>query len=193
MDDPSLHVDYRMLQKANSKLSLLKELLEIELEGEPVVIYTHLESSVTAICKAIAEYNPVRITGKEADEARAQARKNFMGGKSNIMVITDAGGEALNLQRARHLIFYSRPLDPGRYVQVVGRIRRFGLESTHVLLWHLTMTDSVDEWVDALLVDKFGPFDVIVKGRSGMMPASASLPMELVKIARRKRMRGESS
>lgn len=190
LEDLSTHPDYPRLQKANSKLNLLKELLEIELVQEPVVIYTHLETSVTAIHKALEEFNPVRITGKEADEARAEARKAFMSGKTNIIIITDAGGEALNLQRAKHLIFYSRPMDPGRYVQIVGRIRRFGLDSKHVVLWHLTMIDSVDEWVDALLVNKFGPFDTIVRGRAGMMPTNESLPLELVKIARRKRIRG---
>lgn len=190
MLDPTQHPDYSRLQKANTKLALLRDLLEMELEGEPVVIYSHLESSISQLYAALADYKPVRITGKESDEQRAEARQKFMSGKSNMMMITDAGGESLNLQRAKHLIFYSRPWDPGRYVQVVGRIRRFGLDSKHVLLWHLTMVDSVDEFVDAVVTEKFGPYDEIVKGRSGMMPNSEAMPLDVVKIARRRRLKG---
>jgi superfamily II DNA/RNA helicase len=191
MEKPELHDDYAKLQKKNSKLELLLELLEMELADEPVVIYTHLESSLSAIHRSLSKYNPVRITGKESDEERANSRNKFMSGESKIMLLTDAGGESLNLQIARHLVFYSRPWDPGRYVQIVGRIRRFGLESPHVLLWHLTMADSVDEFVDAVITEKFGPYDQIVKGRSGMMPDGEALPLDVAKLARRKRLHGE--
>jgi superfamily II DNA or RNA helicase len=180
---------YSKMQESNSKLELLKELLETELEGEPVIIYSPYKGVINHYQRALKSYNPVRITGDEDGDERTKARLAFMNGKTNVMMLTNAGGEALNLQRGKHIIMLNRPWDPGTYVQLVGRIRRFNSEHTYVTLWHLTVRDTVDELVDAVMVDKFGPFDQIVRGRGNLVPDSEALPMEVVRRARAKRLR----
>jgi superfamily II DNA/RNA helicase len=103
-------------------------------------------------------------------------------------LITDAGGEALNMQRARHVIYYNRPFDPGTYIQILGRARRFGAVHNHLVAWHLSAKDTVDELVDSILTAKFGPFDEIVRNRGTLMPESESLPLEVARRARQARI-----
>jgi superfamily II DNA or RNA helicase len=186
--DPMLHPEYEATSKNNTKLSMLKDLLDVELEGLPVVIYSPLKTTINSLEHHLKHLNPVRITGDENDEQRAEARRKFTSGETNVIFLTDAGGEALNLQTAAHLILYSRPWDPGRYVQIVGRIRRFGSKFKKITLWHLTMDDTVDEFVDATVTNKFGPYDQLVQDRGGMMPSAEMQPMEVVRMARRIRL-----
>ncbi len=82
-----------------------------------------------------------------------------------------------------------RPWDPGTYVQTLGRARRYGAEHGHIIVWHLTVQDTVDELVDATLTDKFGPFDEIVRNRGNLMPAAESVPLEVARRARHIRLK----
>jgi len=175
----------------NAKMSLLKELLEDEecLKDEPIIIYSPLETVISTYYRLLKEYNPVKVTGPESDDEREVAREAFQEGKTNIILITNAGGEALNLQRARHVIMINRPFDPGTYVQVVGRARRFGSDNAYITVWHLDCEDTMDEYSDAVLNVKFGPVEEIFDGRGQLLPAEQILPKDIVQYARRRRMR----
>lgn len=173
----------------NAKATLFKELLEDELEGEPVVVFSQFETIISAYMKRFADLGPVRITGKETDEERTAAKQSFQGGGTNLIFLTMAGGEALNLQRGKHLVFLTRPFDPGSYIQVVGRLRRFGSAHKNIVIWHLDVTDSVDEYIDAVLNEKFGVVEEIVNGRGKLLPEYQCLPREIVAYARKRRLR----
>lgn len=185
--NPEKHSTFAERQKKNPKAALLKQLLNDELEGESVVVYSPLETTITQLMRIMKDKNPVRITGKESADERNAARLKFQSGEAKLLMITDAGGEALNLQIAHHLIMFSRPFDPGRYVQVVGRIRRFTSTSEWVKIWHLSVMGTLDEYLDALLVSKFGAFEILVGSRSGMLPASEVTPYDIISSIRKQR------
>lgn len=173
----------------NVKADLLIELLNDELYGEPVIIYSQLETTISAYEKKLAQFNPLRVTGKERDKDREEARTAFQEGKSNIIMITDAGGESLNLQRAKHVILLSRPWSPGQYIQVVGRARRFGSKHASVTVWHLICEDTIDEYIDAVLAEKFGPVEDIIRARGSLLPEDQVLPKDIAQYARKKRLK----
>jgi len=175
--------------KDNVKAKLLRELLTGELEGDAVILYSPLETTISAYQEHLKDLNPVRVTGKEDEDEREVARKAFQDGKNNIIMITDAGGEALNLQRAKHVIFISRPWAPGTYTQVVGRARRFESPNESIIIWHLIAEDTIDEFVDAVLSEKYGPVEEIVRGRGKLVPEDQVLPKEIAEYARKKRLR----
>jgi SNF2 family DNA or RNA helicase len=183
------HPDYDKIQKANSKLSLLKDILENDLENEPVIIYSPFSTTVNHLAHALSSYNPVFITGDTSVSQREEFRHRFQEGKTNIILLTDAGGEALNLQRASHVILYSRPWDPGRYVQVVGRARRFGSPHRFLGVWHLTVKDSVDEYVDSVLTSKVKSFAEITNNPTSLPELTSSLPLEVVRAMRKNRLK----
>ena len=175
--------------KESSKLNLLKDLLENELEDEPVIIYSSFASTITSLHKHLDKYKPVMIHGQTQGPARDLARAKFQEGKTDIILITDAGGEALNLQRAGHVIFYSLPWTPGAYVQIIGRARRFGSVRKFLGVWHLTVKDSVDELVAASLNSKVSGFETILKTPDQVPVSTDSLPLEVARAMRQRRIK----
>jgi SNF2 family DNA or RNA helicase len=180
---------YDKIIKESSKLILLKDLLENELEDEPVIIYSSFASTITSLHTHLSKYKPVMIHGQTQGPSRDLARAKFQEGKTNIILITDAGGEALNLQRAGHVIFYSLPWTPGAYVQIIGRARRFGSTRKFLGVWHLTVKDSVDELVSASLNSKVSGFETILKTPDIIPVSQDSLPLEVARAMRQRRIK----
>jgi SNF2 family DNA or RNA helicase len=187
--DTNKHLEHKAVQEKNSKLAMLKDLLDNELEDDPVIIYSPFSTSVWHLKMALAGMNPVVITGSVKQADRDQARLNFQEGRSNLMLVTDAGGEALNLQRARHVVFYSLPWTVGAYVQVVGRAKRFGSEHKYLGVWHLLMRDSVDELVESILQPKVLQFEALLSSNDQVAEFKGSLPLEVARRMRRARIR----
>jgi superfamily II DNA or RNA helicase len=190
--DPSMfnRPEYRETQSKNTKLAMLLELLDTELEDEPVIVYSPFSTSITHLSRALQDRNPLMITGAVSKDGRDKARLDFQAGKSNLIMITDAGGEALNLQRAKHVIFYSLPWSVGSYIQVVGRARRFGSVHKYLGVWHLLMKDSVDELVESILQPKAIQFEAMlncagqITGFNESMPVAVARKMRQLRISR---------
>jgi superfamily II DNA or RNA helicase len=186
--DTNKRLEYKAAQEKNSKLAMLKDLLSTELEDDPVIVYSPFATSIWHLSSALANQNPVVITGSVKQADRDQARLDFQGGKSNLMLMTDAGGEALNLQRAKHVIFYSLSWTVGQYVQVVGRARRFGSEHQYLGVWHLLMRDSVDELVESILRPKALQFEVLLSSNEPVAEFQGSLAVEVARRMRKLRI-----
>ena len=172
--------------KDSIKVDLLKEILD-EIGEEPAIAYSQFRSTIDSYMEVFKEKRPVRITGSEDEEQRFKSQEAFQTGKTNLLFLTDAGSESINLQRAKHVIFISRPWAPGNYRQIVGRARRFGSVHEYIVIWHLTIEDTIDEYVDALLAQKFGPVEEIIQGRGDLLPDDQVLPLEIAEYARKKR------
>lgn len=127
--------------KQGAKEQALVDLLTEEFEGEKVIVYTRFEKLVGRLQKILAKnkIKSVRITGKESDKKRAEAQTKFQDLKSDTQVvfITDAGSEAINLQAACAIIFFDSPWSWGNYVQLLGRMIRIGSPHQAVLAIHL--------------------------------------------------------
>jgi SNF2 family DNA or RNA helicase len=98
----------------------------------------------------------IRISGDESAEAREQARLAFHTSGSNLMLITSAGGQALDLQAARILVFFDLPWSWGEFQQVLGRIRRIGSPHDAVLAVFLKNVGTIDDYTLDILRDKEG-------------------------------------
>jgi len=127
--------------KLGSKEQMLQALMAEELDGEKVIVYTRFESVVARLRGLLDQVGikSVRITGKENDAKREEAKKVFTDMKSDIHVIfiTDAGSESINLQAAAAIVFYDAPWSYGNYVQILGRPIRIGSPHPNVLCYHL--------------------------------------------------------
>jgi SNF2 family DNA or RNA helicase len=140
----------------SSKFSELLRFLDEDVSSEDkIVIYTRYEKVLTWI-----QYHLpvpcVRISGKESAEEREQARVSFLTGTENIMLITSAGGQALDLQAARILVFFDLPWSWGEFQQVLGRIRRIGSPHDAVLAIFLKNAGTIDDYTLDILRDKEG-------------------------------------
>jgi SNF2 family DNA or RNA helicase len=163
--------DYR-----STKLEALTEMLtEGEFEGEKVIIFTRF-SKMVGIARAHLESKGLKcvtVTGGESSKQRKEAMLSFQNPKdpTNVIFITMAGGDAINLQAAKALIFYDTPWSAGDYIQILGRMIRIGSEHDRVYAIHLVCQDTIDEHVQAVVKKKMALIQAVlgerVKGEKG--------------------------
>ena len=103
------------------KLDALAELLDEDLEGEKVIVFTRFRKMVDIAAPYLKGkgIECVRITGDEDAAQRRDAAKRFQDpkDKARVCFITTAGAEAVNLQAAKAIIFYDSPWSAGDYLQ----------------------------------------------------------------------------
>lgn len=124
-----------------AKEQALVDLVQDELTGEKIIVYTRFASLVPRLQKILEKIKvkSVAITGKQNDKARAEAQRLFQDTKSDVKVIfiTDAGGVGINLQMGKAMVFYDLPWTWGKYVQTLGRLIRIGSPHRGVAVYHL--------------------------------------------------------
>lgn len=146
-----LNLDIRI----SPKIEEIKRFLENDLEQEKVVIFSKFRSFIDVLQSELARYHPVRITGEESLVEREENKTRFEGDDScRVLLMTQAGGFALNLQVAKAIIFVDLPFSFGMLEQIMGRIRRIGSTHTTVLAILLMMRDSIDNHVLNILRSK---------------------------------------
>jgi SNF2 family DNA or RNA helicase len=103
----------------------------------------------------------VRISGKVSAKDREVNKTLFQDRNSgtNIIMITTAGSESINLQTAEHIILVDSPWSWGDYVQLIGRAVRIGSKNVSVLVTHLIAkridgTKTIDDHKISVLKDK---------------------------------------
>jgi SNF2 family DNA or RNA helicase len=125
----------------STKMEVLVEQLKDELEGIKVMIFSRFEKMISLIEKRLKKekIECVRITGKETSKEREEAKKTYQNMNSgiNVMLITTAGSESLNLQSTEHIIMIDSPWSWGDYVQLTGRAVRIGSQHKVVIVTHL--------------------------------------------------------
>lgn len=154
VDSPQLIMDENgdPFDGPSSKVDSLIELLENEICGQKVIIFSKFEKMITIIESSLKEakyidddgrdrkgYRYVRITGKESDAKIRDKHKNLFQDPNsgiNIVLITMAGSESINLHAAEHLVFIDLPWSWGDYVQLTGRYIRIGSTHKAVCAYH---------------------------------------------------------
>lgn len=149
--------------KADELIRLLTE----EFFDEKIIVYTRYEQMVSLLSRRLTELKVkhVRITGKEANPLiREQNKVTFNESTdTNVVLINDAGGEAIDLDVASVLIFFDMPWAWGKFQQIIGRARRRSSKQTHILVVLMMVRGTIDEKVynvlkveETLVSDTFG-------------------------------------
>jgi SNF2 family DNA or RNA helicase len=109
----------------------------------------------------------VRVTGDENEYQRKAAMDAFQDPDDPVRVIwiTMAGGDAINLQTAKALVFYDSPWSAGDYLQIIGRMIRIG--SLHDTCYgiHLICRDTIDERVMQVIHKKMSLIEQVLGER----------------------------
>lgn len=137
-----LDADGNPFTGSSSKIEALIELLTGDAEDSKVIIFSRFEKMISTIEKRLIDekIKYVRITGKESDPKLRQKNKDIFQDTNsgvNVIMITMAGSESLNLQAAEHFVFVDSPWSFGDYVQLVGRMIRIGSSHKTVVAHHM--------------------------------------------------------
>lgn len=143
VDSPELILDdqEKPFKGPSSKIEALIELLQNDASDSKVIVFSRFEKMISLIERELdaAKIRSVRITGKETNpKVRQQNRELFQDVNSgvNVILITMAGSESLNLQAAEHFVFVDLPWSSGDYLQLIGRMIRIGSNHKTVVAHH---------------------------------------------------------
>lgn len=169
----------------STKTEMLMALLEEDFADEKVIVFTRFRKMVDRFQEILEgkgyEYtvgdDPLtgdptarmdldkgfaRVTGQESSAERDAGRIAFTESEgSNIIFLTMAGAEAMNLQQARVFIFFDLPWSAGDYLQLVGRMIRIGSPYQSVYAIHMISEgplgdQTIDHHVTKTLDKKMG-------------------------------------
>lgn len=99
----------------------------------------------------------LRMPGATVAQAldRTKVRQQFVDGRVDILLCTDAAAEGLNLQSADLLINFDLPWNPMLLEQRIGRIDRIGQQHQQITACNFLYQNSVEEVIYKRLVDRF--------------------------------------
>lgn len=154
----------------SSKEQALVDLLTEDLDGEKVIVYTRFEKGIARMIEILKKngVKATRITGKEKDSDRQKNRLAFTEGDAQVIFITDAATEAVNLQAAVAMVFYDSPWSWGGFVQTIGRMVRIGSPHRGVVAYHLIASlpgkknKTIDHYVIQTLRKKKDLIDKVI-------------------------------
>lgn len=135
----------------SGKLDTLIDLLENDLDGEKVIIFSRFRAMVD-ILEAELEARKIktcRITGAENGDQRVASQKAFQDpeNETRVCLITMAAAEGVNLQLAKAVVFYDTPWSAGDYLQIIGRMIRIGSIHDRVFSYHICAPKTIDDRV----------------------------------------------
>lgn len=105
--------------------------------GEKIVFFAQPVETVGVVAAFLEKrygVKPSIIIGNQSDEDRREQVRHFQTDEGpRFLVSSRAGGEGLNMQRARRLVHLDVPWNPMEMEQRVGRVHRFGSQKTIIV------------------------------------------------------------
>lgn len=144
-------------QKLQSFMATLLDQLLLENANEKVLIFTEYRATQDYLREALSKrFGEKKINlihgGMAHDERRASI--NHFEDQGQFLILTEAGGEGINLQRKCHIMVnYDLPWNPMRLVQRIGRLYRYG-QQRKVLVFNIHSPDTVDEQIIDLMYQR---------------------------------------
>ena len=142
--------------KTSMLVQALRQIWQIN-QDEKVVIFATYLGTVNAIKEQLDQVFPdkgVDILKGGDHGAKTAAQKRFRRKDGpRVLVCTAAGREGINLQFARILFNYDLPWNPMDLEQRIGRIHRYGQEST-AQIYNLVAADTIEGQIFLLLQEK---------------------------------------
>lgn len=138
------------------KLPVLLDLVRRSVgAGSKVIVWTSFVDNAIWLHRELREFQPAVVHGKVAIDIRNKALTRFQeNAECRVLVATPASAkEGLTLTVANVAIFFDRSFSLDDYLQAQDRIHRITQNQT-CYIYNLILRDTVDAWVDELLVAK---------------------------------------
>lgn len=166
---------------SEKELLLIKTIEEVLSNGEATLVYftyrDTLERIKTLLQKLRESFgigNVYEIHGGISVKARAKIEKSIK--PNDVVLITSAGTESVNLQRANNLIFYEIPFPLREFIQACGRIARMDSKFDKFIVYILEAEGTIDTYKKNRIIANSGAI-------KGVMGKSNSLPTQLLHLS----------
>lgn len=165
----------------NKEELLLKTVIEVLKRNEATLIYfSYLETleRIKGLLEKHREALGINRIHKISGDVKPEVRKrveDILTAK-DIVLMTSAGTESINLQKANNLIFYEVPFPIREFIQACGRIARFNSKYIGFTVYVLEMEGTIDTYKKNRVIAN----TPLIKNILGN---SSTLPIELLDVS----------
>ncbi len=149
--------------KVQAAIELVQDLSE---SGEKIVIHAHHKAVVKELVQQLmVSVRSVRIgviSGDTLPRDRQELVEMFLAGRLNVMIISSAGKEGIDLYSANQIIFVERQWTPADEEQIEARLHRRG-QTNPVTAHYLVARGTVDERLDEIVRNKRSEFANLIE------------------------------
>ena len=188
-DRPNLSINVTHTQKEREKITRIKALAATYAGGSGI-IYTSTRKSVEQVTARLqtAGLGVVAYHAGMDDAARSRAQDDFMSGRTQIIVATNAFGMGIDKPDIRFVPHYHLPGSIEAYYQEIRRAGRDELPSTFVLLFNYADKRMQDYFIEG----SYPPPDVIAHVYEALVATKQKrIELSVSEIAARAGVRNE--
>ncbi|MDQ1610854.1 MAG: ATP-dependent helicase RecQ [Pyrinomonadaceae bacterium] len=159
-DRPNLSIRVVHTQKEREKIAHVKSLAAAA-KGGSGIIYSSTRKSVEQVARRLkdAGLSVVAYHAGMEESERTRAQDDFMSGRVQMIVATNAFGMGIDKADIRFVIHYHLPGSIEAYYQEIGRAGRDGLPSECVLLFNYADKRTQDYFIEG----SYPPPEIIAK------------------------------
>ena len=143
--------------KNSEKLKATEELVDqIMGGGEKMVVFAqHTHNCLIPLSKHLERYRPLMYMGGQTDAQRGVIERSFREGSAyNLMLMSDAGREGIDLPEGRYLLHYDTPPLHSRYQQRSDRIHRISSKHDCVTIYRFVTRDTIEERIEETMAGR---------------------------------------
>ena len=179
----NINEQYKVENKMSSKEQLFIKLIRHKLKDKhPTLVYCDYNEVVDRleyllkVSKSITGVKQIlKVTGSVSQKEREKVEELI--DESTVVLITSAGTESINLQKADSLVFYDIPFSILTFMQAVGRVTRMNSKFNEQYIHVLEVYGTIDSYKRCLVQINGG----LIMSMFGKME---TLPLEAGQIDR---------
>ena len=186
-DRPNLSINVVHTQKDREKITHIKALAS---RGGSGIIYTSTRKAVEQVAGRLQSAG-LSVIGYHAgmdEAARTEAQDDFMSGRTQMIVATNAFGMGIDKSDIRFVVHHHLPGSIEAYYQEIGRAGRDGLPSTCVLLFNYADKRTQDYFIEG----SYPPPEIVARVYQALVATNQNrIELSVSEIAARAAVRNE--
>lgn len=165
---------------SNKEKELCKLIMEKTKINESLLIYCdyydtidRLEYVLSTLQHKMNISKIFKITGKQPPKERAKVEDQLI--PRSIVIVSSAGCESINLQKANNVCFYDTPFAVNDVIQMVGRVARMDSTYDTMSVYFLEYKGTIDTYKKELIMKHSTLIDSVLRRET-------NLPTEVLEI-----------